>query len=96
VAVNENNLKNPSFYIFSRDVLYSIAPQIENKSKRFWWAPYRMLIPIESDPKQKGVIYNDFDLKLAKDTNRFKNRWDKIEVRMHASTESKGRIRDKS
>lgn len=80
VALNENDLKNPSFYIFSRDELYSIAPQIENKSKRFWWAPYRILIPIEPDPKQKGIIYNDFDLKLAQDTNRFKNKWDKIEL----------------
>lgn len=39
VAVNENDLKNPSFYIFSRDELNSIVPQIKNKSKRFWYGP---------------------------------------------------------
>lgn len=44
-------------------------------------APYRILIPIKPDPKQKGIVYNDFDLGLAKDSNRFKDRWDKIKIK---------------
>jgi hypothetical protein len=79
VATNENDLLNPNYYIFSRDDLNSNASRIVNRSKRFWFAPYRILIPIEPDAKQKGIIYNDFDLRLRENT-MFKNNWRKIKV----------------
>jgi hypothetical protein len=85
VAVNENNLDSPHYYIFSRDELKSIITKIENKSKRFWYAPYRILVPIKPDPKQKGIIYNEFDLELARDGNRFRDKWDKIKIRNSTS-----------
>jgi len=78
VAVNDQYLENPIFYIFSRDELISVKDKIRNKSKRFWFSPYRILVPIKPNPEQKGIIYNDFDLKLASDDNEYKNRWDKI------------------
>jgi hypothetical protein len=81
VAINNTDLSNPRFYIFSRDELNSLAPKIQNKSRRFWYAPYRVLIPIRPDPEQKGIIYNEFDLTLAKDKGRFKDRWNKIQTR---------------
>jgi hypothetical protein len=83
VTLNESDLTSPSFYLFSREELNSYASQIENKSKRFWYAPYRILIPINPHPKQKGVIYNNFDLMLAKDKTEFKNRWNKIKLVNH-------------
>ena len=79
VAANEKNLLNPDYYIFSRNELDSKAPKIVNKSPRFWFAPYRILLPIEPDIKQKGKIYDDFDLQLREDA-RFKNNWRKIKV----------------
>lgn len=77
LAVNVNNMFNCDYYIFSRDELEKMATQIENRSTRFWFAPYRILIPIKPDPRQCGIIYNDFDLNLRKDP-RFKNNWSKI------------------
>ena len=80
-AVNENNLETPMFYVFSKSELDSVSSDIENKSKRFWHAPYRILIPVKPDPKHKGVLYKDFDLELAKDRKKYKNRWDKIKIK---------------
>jgi len=86
VAVDERKLQDPVYYVFSRDELISVKDRIVNKSKRFWWAPYRILIPINPNREQKGIIYNEFDEKLAsearnsKKIGEFKNRWDKIKV----------------
>lgn len=80
VAVDENDFNNPLFYIFTRDEINGLTDKIQNKSKRFWFSPYRILIPIDPDPKQKGILYNDFDLSLATDKSEYKNRWDKIKI----------------
>jgi len=81
VAIDEKNLENPTYYIFSREELNNNAPKLVNKSKRFWWALYRILIPVEPYLIQKGILYNDFYLQLAKDRDKFKDRWDKIEMK---------------
>jgi len=80
VAVNEHNINKPEFYVFSRNEIESNASEIVNRSKRFSHAAYRIIIPINPDPKYKGVFYKDFDLKIAKDRMLYKNRWDKIRM----------------
>ncbi|MFH2110806.1 MAG: hypothetical protein ABIJ47_06030 [Candidatus Bathyarchaeota archaeon] len=81
VAVNENNIENPVFYVFSKAEIEGISSEIENKSRRFWYSPYRILIPIKPDLKNKGVLYSDFDLEIANDKKKYKKRWDKIKTK---------------
>jgi len=78
VAVDEKNLESPNYYIFSREELNENTHKIENTSKRFWWAPYRILIPVVFDLTENRNHYDDFVLELARDKQRFKDRWDKI------------------
>ena len=52
------------------------------KGKRFWHSPYRILMPVIPNPTQKGILYDDFDLELAKDKERFKDRWGKIVIKV--------------
>jgi len=79
ICVTSRNERHFDFYIFSRGELNEIKTKIENKSKRFSHASHRILIPLNPYSK-KGILYNDFDLELAKDKTNFKGRWDKIKT----------------
>lgn len=71
LPINFNKFE-PNFLIFSRAYLEEHKEEMENKSKRFSYAPYRILLPIkERDPN----LISNFDRYLMKNRDKFGN-WD--------------------
>lgn len=69
-----NNLK-ASFYIFPREFIIKHEKQLRNRSRRFKSATHRILF-IEKENKSKEIT--NFDRKMKKLKNRYKNAWQLI------------------
>lgn len=66
----------PSFYIFPRKLLTKNINGLRNRNPRFKSSSHRIVIPPLKMKRPKMV--SAFDHKIAKDKDRFRNRWSSI------------------